>query len=159
MAGKVNDPFRLYGWLVRNVERLIEELHYHAVRPRTLTVYLSYSTEPSATASVHFPAPTDSFADLLDGAKSGLRQCWRPGDSATDMHFIASELVRPAGWQRTLFDTPNEQAELVAKVKREINAKLGRFKLRSGATLFANDFYDDPANGYDVCDIRGKFCF
>ena len=44
-------------------------------------------------------------------------------------------------------------------VKREINKRFGRFKLRSGATLFANQFYQDPANMHDVCDIRGKFCF
>ena len=49
--------------------------------------------------------------------------------------------------------------DAIARVKREINAHYGRWKLRSGATLFANAFYLDSANDYDVCDIRGKFCF
>ena len=31
--------------------------------------------------------------------------------------------------------------------------------LRSGATLYANDFYADPANTYEICDVRDKFCF
>jgi len=44
-------------------------------------------------------------------------------------------------------------------VKREINECYGRWKLRSGSTLFANDWYEDPANEHEVCDIRGKFCF
>lgn len=159
LAGRVRDPFTLYGWLTRNVERLIEELHYHTVRPRTLTVYLSYHDANSQQASVKFPAPTDAFADILDAAKAGLKACWRPGQTATHLHLIASDLIRPAGWFRTLFDMPDEKAERVAAVKREINDKLGRFKIRSGATLFANDFYQDKANEYDVCDIRGKFCF
>jgi hypothetical protein len=47
----------------------------------------------------------------------------------------------------------------VARVNREVNEELGRFTLQSGVTLLANDFYRDPANEYDVCDIRGKFCF
>jgi DNA polymerase V len=62
-------------------------------------------------------------------------------------------------WQQSLFDPPDSRAEALALVKREINDRFGRFKLRSAATLFANDFYEDPANEYDVCDIRGKFCF
>lgn len=159
LAGRVTDPYTLYGWLVRNVERLIEELQYHTVRPRTLTVHLSYFEEPSASASRHFPVPTDSFLELLDGAKAGLRRCWRSGSAATHLHLIASELVRPAGWQRTLFDPPNETEVAVAKLKHEVNATFGRFTLRSGSTLYANHLYQDPANDYDVCDIRGKFCF
>jgi DNA polymerase V len=59
----------------------------------------------------------------------------------------------------SLFDPPDPTREAVAKVKREVNAMHGRWKLRSGSTLYANDWYDDPANEHEVCDIRGKFCF
>jgi len=74
------------------------------------------------------------------------------------MHLIASGLRR-GPWQQSLFDPPAAKLEAVARVRREINAELGRWKVRSGATLFANDWYDDPANEHEVCDIRGKFCF
>jgi len=44
-------------------------------------------------------------------------------------------------------------------VKHEVNDRFGRWKIRSAATLFANEFYKDSANEYDICDVRGKFCF
>ena len=47
----------------------------------------------------------------------------------------------------------------VAHVKRTINQKIGRFVLRSAATLPLNDVYADPATSYDICDIYGKTCF
>ena len=75
------------------------------------------------------------------------------------MHLVASNLSRPGSWQPSLFDLPDPTQEALAKVKKAINDTFGRFTLRSGATLYANNFYRDPANMHDVCDIRGKFCF
>ncbi len=159
LVGRVRDPMALYGWLVRNVERLIEELTYHEVRPKSLMVYVNYHEGESAGGEIGLTVPTDRFDVLLDAAKLGLRRAWRPGLTATHMHLIAAHLTRPCAWQQSLFDVPDERAEAIAQVKRAINQRFGRWKLRSGATLFANGFYEDPANEYDVCDIRGKFCF
>jgi DNA polymerase V len=58
-----------------------------------------------------------------------------------------------------LFEGPGGRAERVGEVKREINARHGRFALRSSATLPLEGVYRDPANGYDICDVRGKVCF
>ncbi len=44
-------------------------------------------------------------------------------------------------------------------VEREVNAKIGRFAVRSGATLPLCDVYRDEAQSYDICDVRGKMCF
>ena len=160
LAGKVRDPLTLYGWLVRNIERLIEERHYHQVRTRSLSVHVSYLDEPGATGVVHLEVPTDGFAMLLEAAKVGLRDAWKQGGAATHMDLVATDLVRPGAWQRRLFDPDeDDRAGMIARVKADINARFGRFKVRSGATLFANEFYADSANEYDVCDIRGKFCF
>ena len=52
-----------------------------------------------------------------------------------------------------------ERAETLARLKRAVNGRCGRFALRSGATLFVNEFYKDEAYSYEVCDIRGKMCF
>jgi DNA polymerase V len=158
LAGRVNRPHTLYGWLVRNLERLIEELQFHEVRPSTLTVAVAYhDADPTAT-SLRLPVPTDRFDQLLEAARKGLRRCWRPHATATHMHVIASDLRR-GPWQQSLFEPPNAKLDAVARVKREINEELGRWTLRSGATLWANDWYDDPTNEFEVCDIRGKFCF
>jgi len=159
LAGRVHDSLTLYGWLVRNVERLVEELQYHEVRPGTLTVYISYFEAGSAGGVVHLDVPSDRFAVILNAAKVGLKRAWRTGTPATHLHLVASDLRRQACWPQSLFDPPDERAEALARTKREINEELGRFKVRSAATLYANDFYRDPANEHDVCDIRGKFCF
>ncbi|HEY2909671.1 MAG TPA: nucleotidyltransferase [Gemmataceae bacterium] len=159
LAGRVRDPHALYGWLVRNVERLIEELHFHQVRPRILTVYMNYQNAEPGGCSVNLCIPSDRFDVLLDAAKVGLRRSWRPGCDATHMHVVASRLVRPQAWQQSLFEQPDPRWDAIAQVKRSINEEFGRFRLRSGATLFANEFYADGANDYDICDVRGKFCF
>ena len=158
LAGRVKDAATLYGWLVRNVERLIEELHYHEVRLSTLTIAVSYHDADSAAVVVALAVPTDRFDLVLDAAREGLRRAYRAGLIATHMHVIASDLRR-GPWQQSLFDRPDSKRDAVAKVKRAINERYGRWKLRSGSTLLANDWYEDPANEHEVCDIRGKFCF
>ena len=52
-----------------------------------------------------------------------------------------------------------QRAAAIAKLKREVNAKFGRFMLRSGATLFLCEIYRDVAYGYEICDVREKMCF
>jgi DNA polymerase V len=75
------------------------------------------------------------------------------------MHLLATQLRGRGEVQLGLFDPPAERAEAVARLKREVNARHGRFALRSGATLFLEEVYRDQASGYDICDIRGKTCF
>jgi DNA polymerase V len=161
LAGHVKDAFQLYGWLARNCERLIEELHFSKVRPWVLRVYVSYHDAPGAGGTIHLNVPTDNFGELMDAARQGLRKAWRQGEAATHMHLVAERLVRPTAWQRSLFETDEEAPDPIAELKRQVNDKFGRFTLRSGATLYANDFYQDPANLCDICDLaKGeKFCF
>jgi DNA polymerase V len=75
------------------------------------------------------------------------------------MHLVATRLRRPGFVQQGLFEAPDAKARAVARAKREINARLGRFAVRSGATLPLYDAYRDHEQGYDICDIRGKMCF
>jgi DNA polymerase V len=158
LAGRVEDPRVLFGWLVRNLERLIEELEYHQVKPSIITVALAYHESDAAAATIHLPIPTDRFDLLLEAAKSGLKRCWRPRHIATHMHVVASSL-RTGPWQQSLFDPPDPKHDSLARVKREINETIGRWVVRSGSTLWANAWYQDPSNRFEICDIRGKFCF
>ena len=78
------DPIVLYAWLVRNLERLIEELEYHEVLAGRLTVWVAYrngqagvgqtTSRPPATASTCCwtrPAPAS--------ARRGSPGCRRTG--------------------------------------------------------------------------------
>ena len=74
------------------------------------------------------------------------------------MHLNAMKLRRPGLVQQGLFEEPGNRAPVIAKVKRGVNARIGRFAVRSGATLPLYDIYRDEAQSYDICDVRGKMC-
>jgi DNA polymerase V len=155
------EPVVLYAWLIRNLERLIEELEYHGVAPGRLTVYLAYKDGRSGVGQSTLPVPSDRFDVLLEAARPCIRKAWVPRTPATHMHLIAEDLTTRGDCPLSLFDPPERrrQAEAVARLKREINARHGRFVLRSAATLPLAGIYHDTANEYDICDIRGKICF
>ena len=160
-GGTTHDPIILYAWLVRNLERLIEELEYHAVLAGRLTVWVGYKDGRSGIGQANLGLPSDRFDLLLDVARPCLRSAWLPRSPAWRMQVIAEHLVPKGQTQLGLFDRPEvaEKAEAVARLKREINLGQGRFALRSAATLPLASIYRDTANGYDICDIRGKSCF
>jgi nucleotidyltransferase/DNA polymerase involved in DNA repair len=153
------DPDRLLAWLVRNVERLVEELEFHVVRAGALSVSLLHRDGTAGLGRAALPSPTDRFDLLLRAGKECLGRAWVSGRPAARMHVTASRLGRPGVFQPGLFDPPDERARALARVKRAINERLGRFALRSGATLPLADVYRDEAQSYDVCDVRGKLCF
>jgi nucleotidyltransferase/DNA polymerase involved in DNA repair len=153
------DPNRVFAWTVRSLERLIEELEYHVVRPGHLAVWVSYRDGGSAAWGSKLAAPTDRFDLLLTTAKLALRRTWRPGVPVARLHVVATDLRRPGVVQLGLFEPPAGRAAAVAKVKRDVNTRIGRFAVRSGATLYLDDLYRDEASGYDICDVRGKMCF
>jgi nucleotidyltransferase/DNA polymerase involved in DNA repair len=152
-------PDRLLTWLVRNLERLVEELEFHVVKAGALSVYVGHRDGSAGLGRADLPSPTDRFDLLLQAGKGCLRRAWAPGRPATRMHVTASRLGRPGVFQPGLFDQADERAQALAKVKREINERLGRFALRSGATLALADVYRDEAQSFDICDVHGKMCF
>jgi nucleotidyltransferase/DNA polymerase involved in DNA repair len=159
LGGPTASADRVYAWLVRNLERLIEELEWHAVCAGALTVSTMHWEGTMRSHRSVLPAPTMRFDLLLEAASSGLERTWRRGVAATRMHLIASDLRRPGFVQRGLFDPPEGRERAAARAKRAVNAEVGRFALRSGATLPLYDVYRDEAQSYDICDIRGKMCF
>ena len=159
LGGATDDADRLYAWVTRNVERLVEELEHHIVRAGALSVHVAHKDGMEGVERKGLASPIDRFDLLMDAANSCFRRAWHPGRAATYMHVVASDLRRPGGFQPGLFDRPDDKARAVAEVKRRVNARHGRFTLRSGATLPLYDVYRDEAQNYDICDVRGKICF
>ncbi|HEV3163495.1 MAG TPA: nucleotidyltransferase [Isosphaeraceae bacterium] len=154
-----DEPLVLFAWLVRNLERLSEELHYHEVLAGRLTVWVAYKNGEVGVGQVTLAVPSDRCDILLDVARPCLRRAWIPRVPVSRMHLIAERLTPRASAPLGLFEPPSERAERVARVKREINTRDGRFALRSAATLPLVGVYRDAAQGYDICDVRGKICF
>jgi DNA polymerase V len=159
LMGNVSDPDTLWAWCVRHVERLIEELRYHRVRTSVLAVELAWKDGGGAGASAPLSVPSDRYDLLLDAAKVAFDRAVVPGRVATHMHVLATDLHRGGFYQGSIFDLPKPQLERAAAVKEAVNGKCGRFKLRSAATLYLPKVYADPANDFDICDVRGKICF
>jgi hypothetical protein len=153
------DPNLIYAWLVRHLERLIEELDFHQVRTGKLTVWVTYKDAPTGLGEATLDCPTDRFDLLLDAARDALRLAYRPGVPANRVDLVATGLRGPGPIQRSLFEPPGERQEALARLKRDVNTRLGRFTLRSGVTLPLAELYRDEAAGYDICDVRGKLCF
>lgn len=155
------EPLILYAWLVRNLERLVEELEYHEVLAGRLTVWVAYRSGQVGVGQAALTVPSDRFDDLLDVARSCLRRAYVPRVAATRMHLIAEHLRRREPAQLGLFESRGrrDRAAAIARLKREVNTRIGRFALRSAATLPLVGIYRDRSNEYDICDVRGKICF
>jgi nucleotidyltransferase/DNA polymerase involved in DNA repair len=153
------DPAVIWAWAVRHVERLIEELDYHQLRAGKLTLFAEHKNAPGGMGVVGFDSATDRFDLLVDAAGDALRQAWRPGLKVCRLDLMATHLRPPRMVQRSLFERPAPGAEAVARLKREVNHRVGRFAVRSGATLPLYQVYRDTAAAYDICDVRGKLCF
>jgi DNA polymerase V len=158
-GGTTRDHRVLFAWLVRNLERLIEELEYHAVLAGRLKVWVGYKDGRAGSGGVNLTLPSDRFDELLDYARPCLRSAWIPEAPAWRMHLIAEHLIPRDQAQLGLFVEPDERAVVLAHLKRTINERMGRFAVRSGSTLPLAAIYADEANNYDICDVRGKMCF
>jgi DNA polymerase V len=158
--GEATDsPVIIWAWLVRNLERLVEELEYHEVRTSRVAVWIGYRDGRAGEGRASLETPSDRFDVLLDVLRSCVRRAWIPRATASRMHLFAERLVPKMPTQLGLFDPDGSRAEAVARLKREVNRRHGRFAVRSAATLPLVGVYADPSNEYDICDVRGKMCF
>src|ERR1043165_7047158 len=86
-----SDPNVLYAWVVRNLERLVEELHFHEVFTEHLNVWLG-GKGVSVSGNAPLPSPTDRFDLLLEAARYALRRAWRPGLSLNRGRLLPPKL-------------------------------------------------------------------
>jgi DNA polymerase V len=121
------DPDYVWGWVVRSLERLIEELEYHQVRPGRLEMWVMYYDGQVRSGKVGLTAPTDRFDLLLEATRLGMRQAWLPRRVVARTNLIATQLRWPGAVQMGLFEPPAGRAAALAKLKREVNDRHGRF--------------------------------
>ena len=150
------DPAVQWAWVIRNLERLIETLDFHHLMAGKLHVMLDYKDGPSSAASLRFEAPTARYDALLEGVRVLWERASLPG-RLYRLHLLASELQYPGFRQLGLFDPPPKHD--AKQLKERVNAQIGRFALRSAATLPLEEIYADESHAFEICDIHGKTCF
>lgn len=147
-------PERAWAFVVKNLERLIEELHRHHLKTGRVEFHLeqrSYDYQMyHFGAGSNLEAPTDRFDFLVDVFEQLFRRTYQRHLLVSRMHLLAHQLESAAVAQRGLFDLPDEPERTLAMTKRQINTDVSRFALRSGATLPIKDWYDDPALGEEA---------
>jgi DNA polymerase V len=158
--GEATDrPTVIWAWLVRNLERLVEELVYHEICTGRVVAWIGYRDGRAGEGHASLTTPTDLFDVLLHAFRPCVRRAWIPRAMAQRMHLFAERLTPKLPSQIGLFEGDGSRAEAVARIKREVNARHGRFAVRSAATLPLASIYHDPSNEWDICDVRGKMCF
>jgi nucleotidyltransferase/DNA polymerase involved in DNA repair len=151
------DPDRLWAFVTRNLERLTEALRHYQLYCDKLILDLSFRPTGRAVRRASLPRSTADFETLLEAGHELLKLAWH-GQPVHYMHVIATNL-RSHERQQSLWDQPTPQQQVIDQLRHDVNEKVGRFALRSGATAPLADVYADPANAYDICDIHGKSCF
>lgn len=159
IGGASGDPNVMRAWLTRNTERLVEELEFYELKTGSIDLILTGRDGEGAAVKAVLQGHSDRFGPIVSALNKAFDRCWRPGLMITHMHLIAGDLREQGYVQRTLFDPPDERLEALADVKRAVNERHGRFVLRGGTTLYLPEMYRDRSHGYEICDVRGKFCF
>jgi nucleotidyltransferase/DNA polymerase involved in DNA repair len=153
------DRDRLKAFVVRNIERLVEALNYYHLGCDQLILDLSFKPSGSAALRESLMATAWQFDELSDAALHLLNRLCGKDRMVHYMHVIAGRLRDRRHSQQSLFAVSDKREETIDRLKHRVNESIGRFALRSGATLPLADVYGDPANAYDICDIYGKSCF
>lgn len=152
------DEERLRAFVVRNTERLVEALNFYRLGCDQLILELTFKPTGRAAMRESLLATAWQFEELAVAALDLLARVWS-GEPVGYMHVIAGQLCARSHARRSLFPLGDERQEAIDRLKHQVNESVGRFALRSGATLPLADVYGDPANAYDICDVYGKSCF
>lgn len=154
--GRASRDFdRVQAFVVRNVERLTEALAYYRLCCDQLILSLLFTDAPERSLRSSLLGSRGDYEALVNAALELLPHVWRPASASVHyMHVIAGGLRPRAERQLGLFDD-----RLGDDLKLRVNQAVGRFAIRSGATLPLREVYGDSANSYDICDVYGKSCF
>lgn len=156
IGAATDDPVLVQAWLIRNLERLVEALDRQQYFAQRLGLHVAYKERPATGAALRLPEATRAFEVLLPAAQELLRRCLLPRQRVSRLDLIAMELTSYGWRQLSLLEAPVARVD---RIKQLVNQKLGRWKVRSAATVPLREIYEDPAHFYDICDIEGKSCF
>ena len=89
LGGATADFARLTAWIVRNTERLIEELDFHEVLTNRLRFAVEFKEGGGWCGSVSFLQATKSFHDVVAAGKELLNAAYGQQKRITGMHLLS----------------------------------------------------------------------
>lgn len=159
LGGATSDAMRLKAWVARNTERLIEALNTNEFYCQRISLFLGFTEGFGTFGRADLLEPSAHIEEIHPIALALFEEAWKPGKEVNYMHVFGEKLQFRTSYQASLFSKKDPNRLDMAGVMRLVNQKVGRFALRSGATLPLQDIYEDKAQSYDICDVQGKICF
>lgn len=157
--GDHKDKWYIWGFLIRNLERFIQQLIKEETEILGLTLILVTSEGLSFKNTQQLPDYTNSYRVILKALKKAFEQTFKPEYSYSYMHIIGSLLRSEQQKQLNIFCQEDEKEKKISLLKQRINKKYGPFSIRSAATIYAAEVFKDETSNYEICDIDGKICF
>ncbi len=156
LGGTVSDPVILNAWLIRNIERLTEALFAYGYQCGKVRLDLQFRNGGGWGRQMLLHGHTDSFESLVAATQKMAQQIDPALTPVSYMHITAEDLRQAGQRQMSLLDQRDSRSN---RLKAAVNHKIGRFALRSAATLALPELYNDHAHNYEICDVQGKTCF
>lgn len=157
--GDPKDPKVIYGFLIRNFERFIESVWLGKMHILNAGLTLVDVKNHSISLAWPFPDYTDDYFLIQEAFRALFKKIYHRGEAYSAMHLYSTELQPAAEGQRSLFPEQNPRAERIKALRLHLQERFGGYTVRSAATAFTPEVFEDPANNYEICDIRGKTCF
>ncbi|MBD3360391.1 nucleotidyltransferase [Candidatus Peregrinibacteria bacterium] len=157
--GYHNDPNYVWAFLVRNLERLADGLFKEEMEILNLTVLLVSSDGQALKQVEKLPDFTNDYFALINALRRGFWTLFTKKRKYTSVHLFGDPLRTVKGKQLNLFEKKNSKNEKIVKIKQQINRKYGMYCVRSGATAYIPEVFEDKTSDFEISDIEGKFCF
>ncbi len=153
------DPKYVWGFLVRNLERLIDVLWKEDLEASCLVLKLRTSCGRYFQTVESFDVHTQLYSDFLKILKKAFLKIFNGNFTYCYVHIVVTDLRNVKGKQMILFNRSSEKEKNMQTLKKKLNQKFGLFKVRSAATAYIPAVFKDKTSDYEICDIEGKVCF
>lgn len=159
LGSLTSDAWKVYSWLARNLERIVEELERRQMFAGRITVSLRYEDNSNSEHFIRPNVPQNLFVPLMECGRLCLNKLWRPKVQVRSLNVRVDELTYDSYLIEGLYEGQEPRHAVIADLKRQARRRFGRDSLRSGATLAIPEVYRDPLQGYGLSDIHGKRLF
>lgn len=157
--GDHSDTNYIWGFLVRNLERLMPAMWRGGIEARCMTLVLCLSAGGHAALTRALDDYSADFSEYIALMKECFQLLHQENEHYCRVHLYMTDLRPESGKQLSLFSQKNHKELLLRTVRLSTQAHCGNFSLRSGATLFTPVVFKDATSNFEITDIEGKMCF
>lgn len=159
--GKHKDKDYVWGFLVRNLERLVSSAWKYRIVGNQFGLTLRTTEGIKFHEVTMLEDSTNDYGALMEVLQELFEKLFTPGFYYTRVHLYLLSLRSENPRQLNLFDDHDQrkEAERIRLAKEDLFRRFGQFAVRSGATGFVPAVFKDRTSDIEICDLEGKHCF